>query len=154
MSVLSVFPIWNLDTSIAVVLYSSFFLTIGILALLGEAAIVLRTLVLSRSPLSRYLLLALPLGAGILTYIVAMHGWQLYSDWQHFQSIIYTHISPAFMSAVRLLERSFTSTAIIGLGQCFLLVALFALTLYLERKLLPRIKRPPLWTVVRRQRVV
>ena len=154
MNVLAVLPGWGLDFSIAVVLYSSFFLTLGVLVLLGETAIVLRTLVLGRAPIARYLLLALPLGTGILTYIVAMHGWQIYSDWQYFQSIIGIHISPAFMNAVQLLKMNFTPTAIISLWQCLLLVALLALTFYLERKLLPRVKRPPLWTVVRRQRVV
>ena len=149
MNVPTVLPAWNLDISIPVVLYSTFFLTIGVLVLLGETAIVLRTLVLSRSPLPRYLLLALPLGAGILTYVVALHGWQIYSDWQSLQSIIGVHFSYA---AYQLMKKHFTSSAIIGLWHCLLLVALFALILYLEGKLLPRVKRPPLWTVARRRR--
>lgn len=145
---------WNLDVSGQVVLYSSFFLTVGALVLFIETAYVLRTLVISRSSLPHYLLLALPFGAAILTYIVAMNGWQAYSYWQHFPYSVGQHITLAVLKSIQLFKRSFTSTAITGLLQSIFTIALFALTLILERKLLPRVKRPPLWTIVRRPRVV
>src|SRR5579863_7929501 len=62
----------NLSFLIPLVFYTSFFLTIGALALFIEFAIVLRTLVLGRSRLAHYALIGLPLGASILCYIVSM----------------------------------------------------------------------------------
>ena len=41
-----------------------------------------------------------------------------------------------------------------SLEQSILAIVLFLLTLLLEKKLLPRVNQRPLWTVVRRQRVV
>ncbi|SRR5216683_3392053 len=154
MNLPSVLPTWNPDISTPVILYSSFFLTFGALVLFIEAAIVLRTLIMTRSPLRHYSLLALPLGAAILTYLVAMHGWQTYTDWQSFQSIIGEHITPFVLRVIRLRISNLTAAAIIGLLQSIFTIALFALTLILERKLLPRVKRPPLWTIVRRPRIV
>jgi len=141
----------NLSFLIPLVFYTSFFLTIGALALFIEFAIVLRTLVLGRSRLAHYALIGLPLGASILCYIVSMAGWQAYYDWQN--SMTGTHITLYVWNDI-LVRFNFLSISIIGLLQSALAIVLFTLTLYLEKKLLPRITRRPLWTVVRRQRVV
>ena len=141
----------NLSFLIPLVFYISFFLTISTLALFIESAIVLRTLVRGRSRLICYPLLGLPLGASILCYIVAMIGWQSYYDWQN--SMTGTHITLYVWNDI-LLRFNFLPISIIGLLQSALAIALFILTLFLEKKLLPRVNQRPLWTVVRRQRVV
>ena len=153
---LHILDIGNLSFSVPFVFYTNFFLTIGSLALFIEAAIVLRALVLGRSPLARYLLLALPLGASILTFIVAMYGWQTYSytDWQGLESSLSRRLAPSAWNAIQLRINNLTSAAIVGLLQSILVITLFALTLFLEKKLLPRVHRPPLWTAVRRQRII
>jgi hypothetical protein len=141
----------NLSFLIPLVFYTSFFLTAGALALFIEAAIVLRTLVRGRVRAGRYPLLGLPLGASILCYIVAMAGWQAYYDWQN--SMSDAHISLYVWNDI-LVRFNFLSISIIGLLQSALAIVLFILTLFLEKKLLPRINQRPLWTVVRRQRIV
>lgn len=141
----------NLSILIHLVFYTSSFLTISALALFIEAAIVLRTVVLSRSSLARYALPGLPLGASILCYIVAMAGWQGYYDWRN--SMGNTHITLYIWNEM-IFRFNFLSISIIGLVQSALAVALFVLTLFLEKRLLPRINQRPLWTMVRRQRVI
>jgi len=141
----------NLSFLIPLVFYTSFFLTVGTLALFIESAIVLRTLVLGRSNLVRYALLGLPLGASILCFVVALAGWQSYYDWQN--SMTGTHITLYLWNDI-LVRFNFLPISIIGLLLSALGIVVFALTLFLEKKLLPRINRRPLWTVVRRQRVV
>ncbi|MGH2493447.1 MAG: hypothetical protein ACRDIV_01970 [Ktedonobacteraceae bacterium] len=150
--ILNVLSAWSLPVLIPLVISTSFFLTVAALAFFIESALVLRALVLGRSRGVRYLLLGLPLGAAILSYIVAMHGWQMYYDLQH---IYVGHVTFYVWNEILLLTQyNLFSAAIIGLLQSILAIVLFALSLFLEKKLLPRVKHPPLWTVVRRPRIV
>ena len=145
----------NLSILIPLVFYISFFLTLSTLALFVESAIVLRTLVLGRARPVHYALLGLPLGASILSFIVAMAGWQAYYDREQALSMIFTHLSLNALHDILLRFNSpFLSISIIGLLLSALVIVVFALTIFLEKKLLPRMNRRPLWTVVRRQRVV
>ena len=142
----------NLSFLIPLVLYTSFFLTVAALVLFIEAAIMLRTLILGRARAWRYTLLGLPLGASILCYLVAMAGLQAYSELENFP--IGTHITPPLWNEILAVRYNFLPLSIVGLLQVILAIALFLLTLFLEKKLLPRVNQRPLWTVVRRQRFV
>jgi hypothetical protein len=150
--VLNLLHTWNLSVLIPLVFYTSFFLTVATLVFFVESTLILRALVLSRSRRALYLLLGLPLGASILCYIVAMYGWQVYYDWQN--SFTGEHITLFTWNEILVLRYNFLAVAIIDLLQSALAIGLFALTLFLEKKLLPRVKQRPLWTVVRRQRIV
>ena len=152
MSLELILRIDDLSFLIPLVYDTSFFLTIAALVLFIEAAIVLRILVLGRSRLAHYALLGLPLGASILCYIVAMVGWRAYYGWQNSLSID-THFTPYLWNDM-FVRYNFLSNSIIGLLQCALAVFLFILTLFLEKLLLPRINRRPLWTLVRRPLIV
>jgi hypothetical protein len=142
----------NLSFLISLVFYTSFFLTVATLVLFIESAIILRTLILGRSRPMRYMVLGLPLGASILCYIVAMAGWQAYYDWNSVP--IGTHLTLSMWNDILRLKSNFRPLSIIGSLQSALAIVLFMLTLFLEKKLLPRVNQRPLWTMVRRQRIV
>lgn len=144
----------DLSFLMQLVFYTSFFLTIAALTLFIESAIVLRTLVRGRSRPARYVLLGLPLGASILCYIVAMAGWQANYDWQNLGMLVGAHFTPSVWNYILQLKFNFLFLSIIGPLQAALAIVLFILTLFLEKKLLPRVNERPLWTVVRRQRIV
>jgi hypothetical protein len=151
MSLEHILSVDTLSFLIPLVFYTSFFLTAAALVFFIEAAIVLRTLVLGRSRALRYTLLGLPLGASILCFTVAMAGWQDYYDWENSQNGAHVFL---YLWNDILFKFNFLSISIIALLQSILAIVLFIFTLFLEKKLLPRINRRPLWTVVRRQRVV
>jgi hypothetical protein len=152
MSLQNILSSENLSFLIPFVLITSFFLTAAALVLFIEAAIMLRTLILGRVRAWHYALLGLPLGASILCYVVAMAGLQAYSDLENFPTG--AHITPTLWYELLAVRYNFLPLSIVGLLQVILAIALFLLTLFLEKKLLPRVNQPPLWTVVRRQRVV
>jgi hypothetical protein len=152
MSLQNILSIENLSFLIPFVLFTSFFLTVAALALFIEAAIMLRTLILGRARAWRYALLGLPLGASILCYLVSMAGLQAYSELEKFPTG--SHITVPLWNEIAVVRYNFLPLSIVGLLQVILAIVLFLLTLFLEKKLLPRVNQRPLWTVVRRQRVI
>ena len=134
-----------------ILLVANFSLTLGVLALFIDAAIILRTLVLMRQALVYYALLLLPLGASILFFFLTLVGWQVYAGFSMYEGSIMGRYNPALRN---MLQATCIHAAINSLLELVLLVVVFILTLLLEKKLLPRMSQRPLWTVVRRQRVV
>jgi hypothetical protein len=137
-----------------ILLVASFFLTLGVLGLFVETAIIVRTLVLARQPPVRYVLLALPLGASVLFFFLTLYDWQVYAGFKTYGFITLGKVNPTSWNNWSTIQASCTNTALLSLLELAVLIALFILTFYLEKKLLPRINQRPLWTVVRRQRII
>ena len=137
-----------------ILLVANFFLTLGVLGLFIEAAIILRTLVLTRQAPVYYTLVALPLGASVLFFFLTMACWQVYAGFSTFGSLTLGKVNPTLWSDWPSIQANCIHGALISLLECVLLIAVFMFTLFLERKLLPQVRQRPLWTMVRRQRVV
>lgn len=133
-----------------ILLIANFSLTLGVLALFIDAAIILRTLVLTRQALIYYALPILPLGASVLFFFLTLADWQVYTGFSTYGVITLGKANPALWT---MLQATCMHAAIISLLELVLLVVVLILTLFSEKKLLPRMNRRPLWTVVRRQRV-
>ena len=135
-------------------LVASFFLTLGVLALFVEAALVLRTLIRARRTPAYYMLLSLPLGVSILFFFLTLANWQVYAGFSSYGVLTMGKVNPTLWYDWSTIQANCIRAAIISLLELMLLVTVFILTLFLEKKLLPRVSQRPLWTVVRRQRIV
>ncbi len=135
-------------------LVTNFFLTLGILVLFIDAAIILRTLVLTRQTSAYYTLPILPLGASALLFFLTLANWQVYAGFSRYGVLTMGKVNPTLWNDWPIIQANCIHAAFISLLEFVLLIAVFILTLFLEKKLLPRMNQRPLWTVVRRQRVV
>jgi len=143
------FLLWN-----NILLVANFSLTLGVVALFIESAIILRTLVLTRQAPVYYTLPILPLGTSVLFFFLTLVGWQIYAELHPMVPLVLGPDYWAWLHSWPMIQANGIRAALISQLELALLIVVFALTIFLEKKLLPRINRRPLWTVVRRQRVV
>ncbi len=135
-----------------ILLYTNFFLMFGVLALFVEAAFIVRALVFARQAPVRYILPFFPLSASILFYFFAMHGWQVYSSFTTYGPLTLGKLDPNLWTNWPQIQADCVYAAVFNLALLAAEVVAFALILLVERRLMPRINRPPALTVVRGQR--
>ncbi len=120
-----------------------FILTVCAFVLFMKAMLSLRALIIMRQAWWKYLLVLLPLGVSAWSFVVATHSLDMY--WNLLQ-ILPPHGSPYtfdyfWVTVLQAVNASLT--------QILITLLTLWLTLFLERRAIPRVERTPAWVLAR-----